>query len=188
MKLVSNSPGNYFAINALIIADLARVNVDVHFVTEEEKADKEFKAKNFLNMYPFLETEEGQIVYDSQAIASYFARVGNAQHLLGNSAFEQAQVDSFVAFSATGVWGLAKKVGRQVFGWADFNKEKFEQASEQLKNQARVLNNHLANRAWFVGDSLTLADVSVFMSFVVPSQTIFGEEFRRTVPHFNNWF
>lgn len=46
----------------------------------------------------------------------------------------------------------------------------------------------MAGKSWFVGESLTLADVSVFMSFVVPCQTIFGEEFRRTVPHFNNWF
>lgn len=121
MKLFVNNPGNYFAINTLIVADLARVNVDVCFVTEEDKASKEFKEKNFLNMYPFLETDEGQVIYDSQAIAGFFARHGGASHLLGASAIEQAQVDSFVAFSSTGVWPINKKFMPMALGWAPFN-------------------------------------------------------------------
>lgn len=57
-----------------------------------------------------------------------------------------------------------------------------------MKDKVKVINNALAGKAWLSGNSLSLADISVFMSFVLPSQLVFGEDFRKTVPHFNNWF
>jgi len=139
-------------------------------------------------MYPFLETDDGKIIYDSQAIAGFFARHGSAAHLLGNSPIEQAQVDSFVAFSGTGVWPINKKFMPMALGWSDFNQAKFDKIVNELKDKVKVINNTLAGKSWLVGSQLSLADISVFMSFVLAAQMVFGQEFRRTVPHFNNWF
>jgi len=87
---------------------------------------------------------------------------------LGSTSFEEAQVDSWNAFTATGIWNNTKKVGQTAFGHAAYNKNKFDQAVKGLKDQAAIVNKHLTNKAWLVGETLTVADVFLFVAFMVP--------------------
>lgn len=73
-----NNQGNYFALSALVVADLARVHLEARVVPQQEREGKDYKDRCFLTMTPVLEAE-GTVLYDSQAIAGYLARVGGKQ-------------------------------------------------------------------------------------------------------------
>mmetsp|Transcript_53859 Transcript_53859/g.73821 ORF Transcript_53859/g.73821 Transcript_53859/m.73821 type:complete len:380 (+) Transcript_53859:74-1213(+) len=109
LRLLTNSTGNYFALSSLVVADIAKVNVETRLVAQEERESKEYKDSHFLTMFPVLETGNG-VIYDSHAISNYFARISGKQNLLGSNSIEEAQVDSWNAFTATGVWGNTRKV------------------------------------------------------------------------------
>lgn len=141
-----------------------------------------------MTMFPALEAN-GSVIYDSQAISNYFARLGGKQHLIGSNPIEEAQVDSWNSFTATGVWGNAKRVRKAIGQLEAFNTDKFNAAVKGLKDQAAIVNKHLSSgKAWLVGETLTVADVNLFCSFIIPMQLVLDAEFRNTVPHFANWF
>ena len=87
MKLYSNGVGNFFAQTALVVADLANVQVSLEVLSKEQQADKEFKAKNINGKFPLLELESGELIFESSAIANHFARAASASGLLGQSPF-----------------------------------------------------------------------------------------------------
>lgn len=186
MRLLTNSTGNYFALSSLVVADLAKVNVETRLVAQQERESKEYKDSHFLTMFPVLEANGG-LIYDSHAISNYFARVGNKQSLLGSNPMEEAQVDSWNAFTATGVWGNTRKVYQAVAG--AYKAERFNAGVKGLKDQATIINNHLScGKAWLVGETLTVADVNLFVSLIMPMQLVLDSQFRASVPHFTNWF
>jgi len=87
MKLYSNNVGNFFAQTALVVADLANVNVTVEVLSKEQQNDKDFKAKNINGKFPLLELESGERIFESSAIAMHFARAAPASGLMGQSPF-----------------------------------------------------------------------------------------------------
>lgn len=188
MRLLTNGTGNYFYLSSLVVADLAKVNVETRVVEQAEKESKEYKESHFLTMFPVLEAN-GSVIYDSHAISNYIARHAGKQNLLGSSPIEEAQVDQWNAFAATGVWGNTKRVHQFVGQHGAFNSNKFDFAVKGLKDQASVVNKHLSSgKAWLAGENLTVADVNLFVAFILPMQLILDAEFRNTVPHFANWF
>lgn len=65
---------------------------------EAARNTKEWKAKNSTNRFPLLETDDGQIIFESSAISSFFARADPDSGLYGQTPFQAAQVDSMIAF------------------------------------------------------------------------------------------
>ena len=57
------------------------------------KADKAFIAKKGHGKYPVMETDDGKILFESVAIAGYLLKLGKKQAMLGNNAFEEAQIN-----------------------------------------------------------------------------------------------
>jgi glutathione S-transferase len=53
-------------------------------------ASDDFKKKKAHGAFPIMETPEGKMVFESLAIASYFARNADCSELCGKSAFEQS--------------------------------------------------------------------------------------------------
>ena len=95
MKLYTNKSWNMFTQVPLVVADLARVRVELVCVTEEQEKDKDFKAKKLAN-YPFLECEDGSILFESAAIATYLASCNPDRGLYGNTPFQQAKCDEWI--------------------------------------------------------------------------------------------
>jgi len=87
MKLYSNSISNFFVTSALVVADLANVQVSLEVLSKEQQNDKDFKAKNINGKFPLLELESGETIFESSAIANHFARAAPASGLLGQSVF-----------------------------------------------------------------------------------------------------
>jgi glutathione S-transferase len=51
-----------------------------------------------------------------------------------------------------------------------------------------MLNTHLEGKQWLVGNSVTLADVSNFISLMTSFALILDGGFRKAMPHVTAWF
>jgi glutathione S-transferase len=98
MKLYTNYPYNFFTQTTQVVADLAKVQLEVVIVSKEEQETKEFKDKKLLS-FPFLETDDGQLIFESSAVATYFARCASKSGLYGQTPFQQAKVDEWIAWN-----------------------------------------------------------------------------------------
>jgi len=128
------------------------------------------------------------MIYESMAIAQYFARTSaEAGNLLGNTAFEQAQVQQWIFIAATGVFPQAVKIAYNTFGF-NYDATVYADASKLIKEQVKIINTHLDGKEYLVGGRLTVADVSLFSSLVIPFSFILDGGFRKAMPHAAAWF
>lgn len=166
MKIYSNYSGNIFVQTAMVAADLARQNVEVVIMDEAARNEAGFKAKHLTGKFPLLELENGELVFESSAICQHFGRIGG---LNGDSAFEAAKVDEWIAFTQCNIWPATMPVAMAVFGRVETKPEDFTKAVNKLKNHAKTLNNYLDGKHFLAGEKLSVADVicacALIMSF-----------------------
>lgn len=60
------------------------------------KNSKEFKAKNMTGSLPLLETADGDLIFESAAIARYIS--SGHDTLLGKTKFQAAKIDDWLAY------------------------------------------------------------------------------------------
>jgi len=189
MKLYSNGPGNVFAQTALIAADLANQSVTVEYKDKAQAAEKEFKAKNMTGKFPLLELESGDLLWESGAIALYFARCAPKSGLMGQTPFQAAQVEQWIAYAQSNLWPSLIPVVYAAFGINVVPQEDFAKNVSVLKGKAKLLNDQLKGKSFLVGDNLTVADVVVASSLIVAFQTVFDAKYRKSaVPALSAWF
>ncbi len=105
--------------------------------------------------------EEGDVkVWDSQAILAYLARkYDSANTWLPADPVGQAHVTQWLSFAAKEVWdgpAVARAIPR-------FNRPGDHAGAQDLARGAfQVLEDHLGNRDWLVGDGPTIADIAVY--------------------------
>ena len=144
-KLYTNRLDHFFFYTPRITAAFVGANVEVVVVSQEQQESAEFKAKKAHGKFPFLELEDGTIIFESNAIAAYLARSTGNQAFLGTSEFAQAQVDMWSLIAVTGNWPHSSKIAYNVFGFA-YNTEEFNNAVKGIKEQVKILNNHLEGK------------------------------------------
>lgn len=120
----------------------------------------EYAAKNPMRTTPVLETEDGRFLPESNAILLYLAA---STPFLPHDAFERAQVVRWLIYEQTDViptmGGLRFRllVGR--LKATDEEAIRRKQGGEQV---LRLLDDHLAERAFFVGDGYSVADIGIY--------------------------
>ena len=188
MKLYSNGPGNVFAQSSLIAADLAQQNVEVVYMSEAQFNEKDFKAKHVTGKFPLLETASGDLIFESATIAKYFAKCAPASGLLGQSVFETAKVDEWISFTQGSVWPAVMPVIKAALGHVITKQDVFSADVAKLKAVVKVINTHLSDKHFLVGDNLTIADVVVACALIMPFQTVLDAGFRKGMPAVSEWF
>ena len=76
-----------------------RIPLEVIVVDPEMAKSTEIKEKKGSGQYPFLETGDGTIINQSNAIAGYIARQAKDTGFLGKDAFTEAQVEQWLGFT-----------------------------------------------------------------------------------------
>ncbi len=66
--------------------------------------------------------------------------------------------------------------------------KKTEAAKKEISNAATILDNHLKDKQWIVGNRVTLADIVYAVTLSGAFKTVFGPEFREKFPHLTAWF
>jgi elongation factor 1-gamma len=75
-----------------------------------------------------------------------------------------------------------------ILGWMDSNAEVTKRASEDLKKGMQVLEKHLENETYLVGRQITLADVAVATTLLLPLKFVLDEKARKPFPNLMRWF
>lgn len=181
-------PDNYRAWKALIAAQYNQVDIEIPaFDFDKDLKSESFKAKNPLQKVPVLETPSG-CIFESTAIARYVARLRNDANLLGASNFQQGQVDQWIEFCtnelepARGIWLYP------IFGYLAYNEKAYAEAKKEVTKSLTVLNNHLLNNTFMVGNAVTLADIVIAASLVHLYTMVFTPKFLSAFPNVTRWF
>ena len=111
---------------------------------------------------PTLVLDDGRPLAESGAILWYFAE---STHFVPDDPYERAQVLQWMFFEQY-EHEPAIAVARFLIGYSQLPREQYEKRLPRLwTDGARALGTmerHLADRAWFVGDSMTLADIALY--------------------------
>lgn len=81
---------------------------------------------------PFLETDEGDVIFEYAAIAAHFARCAPNSGLLGQSLFQNAKVDEWTAWGH-GVFHPAFSMVESVWGQKTMTDAAFKEKMGNLK-------------------------------------------------------
>eukprot|EP01042_Synura_sphagnicola_P014004 gene14004-17721_t len=180
--------GNFRAFKILIAAEYAGVTIDVpEFKAGTDNTTEDFRKKSPLGKVPVLETAQGSI-FESNAIARYVARLRPDAELLGVSFFESAQVDSWIEFNSHELELPATVWYYPVLGAAPYNASLSAKAKGDVSRALKVLENHLADKTYLVGEKITLADITVASTLVYPFKFVADASFRGAFPNVIRWF
>jgi glutathione S-transferase len=158
MRLYDYAPsGNCFKARlllALLGRPYERVPVDIF---GGDTLTPEFGRLNPLRETPVLELDDGSVVTQSNAILWYLAE---GTPFLPGGPLERAQVVQWLFFEQERVMlGIGGARFRMITGrHPDVVPVRLALAESALE----VLEAHLADRSWLVGDRVTIADLSVF--------------------------
>lgn len=136
---------------------------------------------------PLLETPTG-VVFESNAIARYVARMRRDTDLAGRTFFESAQVDSWLDFSTTEVELPMSLIVYPILGIAEAREGVAAAAMADLRKALAVLERHLLAHTYLVGETVTLADVSLACALLYPFKLVLDAAARRDFPSVTRWF
>ncbi len=134
--------------------------IEVDIVKGETKTSA-FLKLNPNGKIPVLELEDGKILSESNAILNYLAE---GSLLLPNNPFDRAKVlqwQFFEQYSHEPYIAVARFINR----YLNLPQERileFHSKQEGGKKALRVMDEHLSNNKFFVGDTITIADISLF--------------------------
>jgi hypothetical protein len=74
-----------------------------------------------------------------------------------------------------------------IFGFKE-DKATWENGIERITKFLNVLEKHLADKSWLVGNTLTLADIIVFGTLKIVFAFVMGETERESCPCVSEWF
>jgi glutathione S-transferase len=141
----------------LSLLDLKYTLLDVDLLKGEQKSD------NFLKLNPFGQVpvldDNGFIVYESTAILVYLAKKYDNGNWLPESAEHAALVQQWLSITSSRIAnGPATARLITLFGAKNNAKEVIQRSNDLLD----VINQHLDNRTFLVGDGPTIADVAAY--------------------------
>lgn len=153
--------GNSYKVRLLMTQmgmPFERINVNI---LQGETRTPEFLSKNPNGQIPVLEVETGQYLAESNAILVYlsegteflpydrFLRAQVLQWLF----FEQYSHEPFIATSRFWI---------SILGKAEEYQTEIEKKREPGYAALKVMENHLSNHQFFVGERYTIADIALF--------------------------
>lgn len=144
MKNISSPLSNF----ALVAADFAQVDVDIQVLDDKKVEDyKEFIPTG---KFPSLRTQEG-VLFESNTISRYFARVGTNKGLYGNNDIEASLIDQWLDYSATALTTISKAV-IPIFASTETDPKDFTNATKEAKDVAMFLEKQIKGKEFFVGN------------------------------------
>jgi glutathione S-transferase len=152
--------GNCYKIRLLLSQlNLAfeRVEIDI---LGGDAGSAEFTKKNALQKVPVLEWPDGRILTESNAILFYCA---DGSDFLPDDGWLRAQILQWQSFEQ---FSLVPYIGTVRFWYmtqtVDRNRDNLEHQMERGYRALRIVEAHLSDKDFFVGDRYTIADISLY--------------------------
>jgi glutathione S-transferase len=190
MKLYYH-PASPFARKALIAASLLGVELETQVVNlfAGEGQSPEFLRLNPQGKVPTLVDGDFSL-WESNAVVQYLAGQTPGSPLLPADAKGRADVLRWQfwessSFAPACVVYVYENVLKPMLGRGEPDAEELSKGEEKFHRAAKLLDSHLATRPWLVGDTLTLADVSVAPVLMYAEA---GKYPLEGYPHITAWF
>jgi len=179
-------PENWRAYKVLIAAQYskAKVEVDKDFNFGETNKQPEFLAKFPLGKVPAFESNEGECIFDSNAIAL----VVSDDNLSGKDVVSKSKVLQWINFAETELLPPVTQLVFPIMGLMPDDKKTHGISEAGVKRSLSLLNTHLATRTFIVGESITLADITVVCTLLRLYEHVMDAEFRKPYVHLHRWF
>lgn len=121
---------------------------------------------------------------ESNAIAYYVAN----DQLRGKTDLERAQVVQWLSFAESEILPYSSAWVFPLLGIMPYNKNTVERAKEDTKRALSVLNQHLLNNTFLVGERISLADIVVFSNLLNVYQYVLEPSVRSEYGNLTRWF
>ncbi|XP_049849336.1 elongation factor 1-gamma-A-like isoform X2 [Schistocerca gregaria] len=178
-------PNNPRAYKALVTAAYANIPVETPSFDM-----KTIKTPSYLERFPpgqvpALDSEDGPL-WESNAIAKYFARKGNVCY--GSSPYESSLIDAWIDWDTGKLQQPLMVWLYPIYGYLPYNQEATETAKKNVADALNVLNKHLAKKTYIVGESVSLADIVIACTLHIPYQKVFSPDYRKPFGNVTRWF
>jgi len=187
-------PFNANLVKAFIVAHYGGIADQIDYpefkMGVDNKSDHFIQNVNPTGQVPAVKTPEGYL-FESNAIALYFAKkVGKG--LLGNSEFDLAQIQQWIEFVNNWVKTPLSTWYAPYNGWALFDATKEQEAKDSLKgpkgrDPLGILNRLLGKHKFIISDSVTLADIVIWVSLNRLFTQVGTPDFLADVPNLLRW-
>jgi glutathione S-transferase len=154
--------GNCYKVRlALAQLDIPYQNVEID-ILKGETHTPDFLAKNPNGQIPLLEIAPGRYLAESNAILWFLAE---GRHLLGDDPVQRASVLQWLFFEQH---AIVPNIGAAYFwlclikGGRELQRHALDDWMEEGQRSLNVLDKHIAQHAFFAGDSYTIADVALY--------------------------
>jgi len=175
--------GNLRAFKALIAAEYNTISVNT----------PEFDASLVSSLSPnkkapILQTPSGNVIFESNAIARYLAKIRRDTGLAGESVLEEASIDSWVEWSANELELPCCVWFYPVAGYMPFHPDAYTKAKADVGKALEVLDAHLSDKTYIVGERITLADICLASTLVYPFKLVCDKTFLKAYGNVSRWF
>jgi len=143
----------------------------------------DFTAKFPFGQVPAFESSAG-CLNDTMAIASF---VGGSD-LRGNDEFTRATITQYMNMAETQLFPAACQVLYPCWGLMPNNKNVVNKGHANIKSFMTVLDKHLLDRTYLVGESVTLADLTLAVYMRDLYNMMFDEAARNQYVNVTRWF
>lgn len=160
MKLYDYLPsGNSYKVRLVLSylgQDYTHIPIDIH---AGETQTTEYLAKNPAGQIPLLELEDGRLLSESNAIMRYLAE---GSDLIPSDSYDYAKMLQWM-FWEQYKHEPAIAVARFIRAYAmQTRSEQLPPLMEKGTAVLAVMESHLMQRDWFVGDTHSLADIALY--------------------------
>jgi elongation factor 1-gamma len=169
-------PESFRGYKCQVAAALSDSKLTVVLVKEDDKAR---------HHVPSFESSDKSVnLIESNSIAFYLAN----EQLRGSSVEAQAQVLQWLGYGSTVVESAVASWVYPNLGLVETQPAHLQRAKDDLKSVFKHLDDHLKLRTYFVGESLSLADVSLAADLLLAYQHVADASFRSPFANLNRWF
>ncbi|CAH0038212.1 unnamed protein product [Clonostachys solani] len=143
---------------------------------------------NSLGKIPTFVGEGGFVLSECIAVALYFASQDENTTLLGKNREEYASIVRWMSFFNSEILIPLADWFRPLAGKAPYNKESVENCSKATLRAVKVVEEHLENRTFIVGEVLSLADIFCAGLLFRGFQFFFDKQWRLEHPNVTRWY
>ncbi|KAI8333047.1 hypothetical protein BC941DRAFT_462692 [Chlamydoabsidia padenii] len=180
-------PNNVRVAKAQIAAAYNGLTFDVENCEIADIKTPEYLAKFPMGKIPIFESEKVDL-FESSAIAYYAAIQKEDTTLLGSTAVEKALVMQYIFFAENEIITNLSNWVLPLMNIYPYMKPNVDAATEKTKRALDALNKVLINKTYLVGESVTLADISVVTSLIYGYKLLFDKTFRDQYKNVTRYF
>jgi len=164
MKLYAH-PDKYLTKKMLIAADYVGLDIEI----------PKNVGKDEVGRIPVLETDGG-CIFSTGAISRYISRLRRDVPLYGQNLLESGMIDSWTEFSTNELEVPLNIWVNHAKGAISVPAEVADRAKADTQKALAVLDNHLLNFTYMVGDTITLADITVCCALADGFKAVLSKE------------